>query len=69
MSDWVEAVTEILFESSFMTLATADVEGRPWASPVEFACDENLRFYLALRGRCASFPQCSGEPLGGLLDS
>ncbi len=45
VSDWTEGVTEILFESSFMTLATADVEGRPWASPVEFVCDEDLRFY------------------------
>lgn len=28
-----------------MTLATADAEGKPWASPVEFACDELLRIY------------------------
>ena len=28
-----------------MTLATADADGVPWANPVEFACDEGLRFY------------------------
>lgn len=28
-----------------MTLATADNDGLPWASPVEFVCDEVLRFY------------------------
>lgn len=43
--DWTEEVVAILFESSFMTLATADAAGLPWASPVEFVCDEDLRFY------------------------
>ena len=28
-----------------MTLATADADGLPWATPVEFACDESMRFY------------------------
>lgn len=45
MDDLTEQLTRLLFESSFMTLATADAEGKPWASPVEFACDEQLRFY------------------------
>lgn len=45
VKDWIEDVTEILFESAFMTLATADGKGLPWASPVEFVCDEDLRFY------------------------
>lgn len=30
-----------------MTLATADGDGLPWASPVEFVCDEALRFHWA----------------------
>lgn len=38
-------VVNLLFESSFMTLATADSDGLPWVSPVEFVCDENLAFY------------------------
>jgi hypothetical protein len=45
VGEWLESVAEILFDSSFMTLATADDEGLPWASPVEFVCDEDLRFY------------------------
>lgn len=45
MSDWIDDVTSLLFESSFMTLATADGDGQPWVSPVEFLCDEGLRFY------------------------
>lgn len=45
MNDSIDDVTSIIFERSFMTLATADSDGLPWASPVEFACDEDLRFY------------------------
>lgn len=45
MTDLVDDVLKILFDSSFMTLATADDEGVPWATPVEFVCDEELRFY------------------------
>ena len=44
-SNWTEAIPGILLESSFMTLATADGRGVPWASPVEFVCDEQLQFY------------------------
>lgn len=45
MGDWAEGLVDIIFKSSFMTLATADNDGLPWASPVEFVCDETLRFY------------------------
>jgi uncharacterized protein YhbP (UPF0306 family) len=45
MTHWTEDVTRLLFRSSFMTLATADASGLPWAAPVEFVCDEDLRFY------------------------
>ena len=31
---------EILATNRFMTLATADADGRPWASPVWFATDD-----------------------------
>ena len=45
MNDWIEDVTSLIFTTSFMTLATADSDGLSWVSPVEFACDEDLRFY------------------------
>lgn len=45
MSDLADDVTRILFESSFMTLATSDASGTPWAIPVEYACDKHGRFY------------------------
>lgn len=47
MSEWADELVELLFRSSFMTLATSDEASQPWASPVEFACDEELRFYWA----------------------
>lgn len=45
MDDWLDDLTRLLFDSSFMALATADADGVPWATPVEFACDDDLRFY------------------------
>lgn len=45
MADWTEDLVGLVFESRFMTLATADGDGVPWVTPVEFACDEGLRFY------------------------
>lgn len=45
MSDLTEELTKILFSSSFMTLATSDRDGLPWVTPVEFVCDEAMRFY------------------------
>ncbi len=44
MGDWTDGLVDIIFDSSFMTLATADRDGLPWVSPVEFVCDEELRF-------------------------
>jgi hypothetical protein len=43
--DLVEEAVRLLFSSSFMTVATVDDGGQPWATPVEYACDEDLRFY------------------------
>jgi hypothetical protein len=43
--DWIDDVAELVFDSSFMILATADGDALPWVTPVEFLCDEDLRFY------------------------
>lgn len=45
MSDWIDEVIRLLLNSSFLSLATTDRDGRPWVTPVEFACDDALRFY------------------------
>jgi nitroimidazol reductase NimA-like FMN-containing flavoprotein (pyridoxamine 5'-phosphate oxidase superfamily) len=36
---------EILSSNLYLTLATADEDGRPWASPVYFASDDHADFY------------------------
>ena len=39
----------IIDANVYMTLATADADGRPWASPVWFAHDEHTRFVWVSR--------------------
>lgn len=39
----------IIDANVYMTLATADADGRPWASPVWFAHDEHSRFVWVSR--------------------
>jgi len=45
MAQLQDELLRIVFENSFMTLATADADRVPWATPVEYSCDEELRFY------------------------
>ena len=42
-----ESFEAIVQANAFMTLATADAAGRPWASPVWFATDDCLQFIWA----------------------
>src|SRR6478609_7777625 len=42
-----ESFEAIVRANAFMTLATADAAGRPWASPVWFATDDCLQFIWA----------------------
>jgi pyridoxine/pyridoxamine 5'-phosphate oxidase len=44
-----EAVRSIVDASSYMTLATADGDGRPWASPVWFATVDCREFFWVSR--------------------
>jgi len=44
MTDLVASAKTIIDSNQFMTLATADREGRPWASPVWFAHEGYTRF-------------------------
>jgi pyridoxine/pyridoxamine 5'-phosphate oxidase len=39
----------VLDGSAYMTLATADADGRPWASPVWFACEDHRTFWWVSR--------------------
>jgi pyridoxine/pyridoxamine 5'-phosphate oxidase len=44
MNDPAGAARRIVEENVYMTLATADGEGRPWASPVWFAHEDSASF-------------------------
>ena len=44
MSDLAAAARAIIDANQYMTLATADADGRPWASPVWFACADYREF-------------------------
>jgi pyridoxine/pyridoxamine 5'-phosphate oxidase len=43
-TDLADAAREIIDSNQYMTLATADADGRPWASPVWFAHEDYTRF-------------------------
>jgi pyridoxine/pyridoxamine 5'-phosphate oxidase len=44
MTDHAADARRIVDANVYMTLATADADGRPWASPVWFAHDDHARF-------------------------
>ena len=45
MLDPAAVARAVLDRNRHLTLATADGDGRPWASPVWFACEEHRRFW------------------------
>lgn len=38
----IEKARQIILDNDYMTIATADLDGTPWVSPVFFVFDENL---------------------------
>jgi nitroimidazol reductase NimA-like FMN-containing flavoprotein (pyridoxamine 5'-phosphate oxidase superfamily) len=67
---------EILTSTLYLTLATSDEDGRPWASPVYYASDDHADFYwvsdpearhsrnLAVRPRASAVVFDSRAPIG-----
>ena len=47
--DFEETAHAIIDAGAYMTLATADAAGVPWASPVWFAPEDHRRFYWVSR--------------------
>ncbi len=45
MTDLAATAREIIDQSMYMVLGTADEAGRPWVSPVYFAAGEYSSFY------------------------
>ncbi len=44
-----EVAREIIDQSIYMVLATADGSGRPWASPVQYATEDRREFFWVSR--------------------
>jgi hypothetical protein len=59
--DLVAHAQALLDENSYLTLATADPEGRPWTSPVYFAVAERWEFYWV---SAADSVRLAGHPPG-----
>ena len=49
MPDLAAYARRIIDAHVYMTLATADAQGRPWASPVWFAHEDHTRFVWVSR--------------------
>ena len=46
MKDLNKLAKEIIEQNQYMTLATSDAKGNPWASPVAYAYDDIWNFYF-----------------------
>lgn len=40
-----DRLLDVIFDASFLSLATSDVDGVPWCSPLEYVCDAALNVY------------------------
>ena len=49
MTDLAGYARRIIDAHVYMTLATADADGRPWASPIWFAHEDHTRFVWVSR--------------------
>ena len=53
-----EAARATVDANSYMTLATADADGAPWASPVRFAHEQYETFLWMSQSGSTSFTGC-----------
>lgn len=44
-NDYANMVKSIITKNQYLTLATVDTKGNPWASPVAYVYDEDFTFY------------------------
>ena len=60
----MDAARAIVEANRFMTLATADADGVPWASPVWFAPDGERELPVGLVARSAALAEPRRAPRG-----
>jgi nitroimidazol reductase NimA-like FMN-containing flavoprotein (pyridoxamine 5'-phosphate oxidase superfamily) len=62
MPDPAAVARAVLDRNRYLTLATADAAGRPWSSPVWFACEEYRRFWWVSRPGAVHSRNIGGRP-------
>jgi pyridoxine/pyridoxamine 5'-phosphate oxidase len=67
MPDPAADAKRIIDANVYMTLATADADGRPWASPVWFAHDEHTRFVWVSRPERRHSQNLAERPEAGIV--
>ncbi|MFC4068516.1 pyridoxamine 5'-phosphate oxidase family protein [Actinoplanes subglobosus] len=65
--DLVSTARRIIDSNSYLTMATADPEGRPWAAPVWFACEGYTDFFWLSRVTTRHSVNVAGRPEVGIV--
>jgi pyridoxine/pyridoxamine 5'-phosphate oxidase len=65
--DLAAAAREIIDSNQYMTLATADANGRPWASPVWFAHESYTRFVWVSKPQARHSRNLLTRPQAGIV--
>ena len=67
VTDLAALAREIIDSNQYMTLATADEDGRPWASPVWFAHEDYTRFVWVSKPDARHSRNLSARPQAGIV--
>jgi uncharacterized protein YhbP (UPF0306 family) len=67
MTDYAAAARDLIDSIQYLTLATADEAGRPWASPVWFAHDEYVRFLWVSKPDARHSRNLAARPEAGIV--
>ena len=62
MNDVTDAARRVIDANSYLTLATADADGRPWATPVWFAERDLREFFWVSRPETKHSRNLAGRP-------
>jgi nitroimidazol reductase NimA-like FMN-containing flavoprotein (pyridoxamine 5'-phosphate oxidase superfamily) len=66
-TDLAAVAREIIDSNQYMTLATADADGRPWASPVWFAHEDYTRFLWVSKPDARHSRNLAARPQAGIV--
>ena len=67
MPDHATVARDLIDSSQYLTLATADGDGRPWASPVWFAHDSYERFVWVSKPEARHSRNVAARPEAGIV--